>query len=127
MIVEINVPQLRYLAGSISRDEYLRAANIAFPSLLWLRDHTATPDRILGLENCADVYAPEYPRYQSYCAFRPWTATEVEAQLRARSYDWLLAPGGDREADMAAVSATGRAGSEVYRDANFAIYRLAPK
>ncbi len=126
MIVEINVPQLRYLAGRASRDEYLRTANIAFPPLLWLRDHTAPPERILGLENCADVYAPEYPRYQSYCAFRPWTAAEVEVQLRGRSYDWLVAPVGDREADLAAARAAERPASEEYRDANFVIYRLSP-
>jgi len=124
MIVEINLPQLRYVAGRIGRDEYLRVANIAMPSLLWLRDHTAAPGRILGLENCADVYAPEYPRYQSYCAFRPWTAAEVAAQLRAGSYDWLLGPAGDQEADLAAVRATGLRAAEVYRDMNFTIYRL---
>lgn len=127
IIVETNVPQLRYVAGRISRDEYLRQANIAMPSLLWLRDHTATPDHILGLENCADVYAPEYPWYQSYCAFRPWTAAEVEAQLHTGTFEWLVAPVRDREADLTAARTSGREASEVYRDANFAIYRLKPR
>ena len=84
MIVEINAPQLRYVAGAISRDEYLSQALITYPSLAWLRDHTTPAERILGLENCSDVYAPPFPRYQSNCAFGPWTAAEVENQLRAK-------------------------------------------
>ena len=84
MIVEINAPQLRYLAGTIGRDEYLSQALITYPSLAWLRDHTTPAERILGLENCSDVYAPPFPRYRSNCAFRPWTAAEVENQLRGK-------------------------------------------
>ncbi len=124
MIVEINAPQLRYVAGAIGRDEYLDQALNTYPSLAWLRDHTTPADRILGLENCSDVYAPPYPRYQSNCAFRPWTAAEVESQLRTASFDWLLAPPGDRAADLAAARATGRAAQEMYSDPNFVIYRL---
>ena len=71
MIVEINAPQLRYVAGAISRDEYLSQALNTYPSLAWLRDHTTPAERILGLENCSDVYAPPFPRYRSVCAFRP--------------------------------------------------------
>ena len=81
MIVEINAPQLRYVAGAIGRDEYLSQALNTYPSLAWLRDHTTPAERILGLENCSDVYAPPFPRYRSNCAFRPWTAAEVENQL----------------------------------------------
>jgi len=124
MIVEINAPQLRYLAGAISREEYLKQATITYASLAWLQDHTTPAQRILALENCSDVYAPEFPRYQSYCAFRPWTAAEVESELRTASFDWLLAPGGDQQADVTAVRATGRAAMEEYRDPNFVIYRL---
>ncbi len=124
MIVEINAPQLRYVAGAIGRDDYLDQALITYPSLAWLRDHTSPAEHILGLENCSDVYAPPYPRYQSNCAFRPWTAAEVESQLRTAPFDWLLAPPGDQEADLAAARATGRVAQKTYSDPNFVIYRL---
>jgi 4-amino-4-deoxy-L-arabinose transferase-like glycosyltransferase len=124
MIIEINAPQLRYLAGKIGRDEYLSQADITHRSLTWLRDHTTPTERILGLENCADVYAPPFPRYRSNCAFRPWTAGEVERQLREMRFDWLVAPAGDHQADLAAIRATGRTAAEVYRDPSFVIYRL---
>jgi len=120
MIVEINAPQLRYVTGISNRDEYLSQALITYPSLVWLRDHTTPADRILGLENCSDVYAPPYPRYQSNCVFRPWTAAEVGNQLRGKSFDWLVAPSGDQ----AAVLASGHSAREMYRDPNFEIYRL---
>jgi hypothetical protein len=124
MIIEINAPQIRYVAGRIGRDEYLGQATITYPSLAWLRDHTTSTEAILGLENCSDVYAPPFPRYRSTCAFRPWTAPEVENQLRAARFDWLLAPPGDQEADLSAVRASGRSALEMYRDPNFLIYRL---
>ncbi len=124
MIVEINAPQLRYVAGAIGRDEYLSQALITYRSLAWLRDHTTPAERILGLENCSDVYAPPFPRYQSNCAFGPWSAAEVENQLRGKSFDWLVAPPGDAQADAAAARATGQTAMEVFRDANFVIYRL---
>jgi len=117
MIIEINLPQVRYLAGAISRDEYLTQATNTYASLAWLRDHTAPSERILGLENCSDVYAPDFPRYRSVCAFRPWTTPEIESQLSTASFDWLLAPAGNQPA---------RPAVEMYRDPNFVIYRLTP-
>ena len=128
MIIEINAPQIRYVAGAISRDDYLKQAAITYPSLAWLRDHTTRGERIVGLENCSDVYAPPFPGYQSNCAFRPWTASEVESELRTESQvqpiDWMLAPLGDQEADLAGARASGRIAVEVFRDPNYAIYRL---
>jgi len=126
MIVEINLPQIRYLTGTISRDEYLTQATNTYASLAWLRDHATSSERILSLENCSDVYAPEFPRYRSVCAFRPWTAQEVEVHFRSVDFQWLLAPPGDQPADFAAVHATGRSAMELYRDSDFVIYRLAP-
>jgi hypothetical protein len=116
MIVEINVPQVRYVAGVIGRDEYLSQALITYPSLVWLRDHTTPAERILGLENCSDVYAPPFPRYRSICAFRPWTAAEIENQLSQMRFDFLVMPANDR--------APGQAAAELYRDPNFVIFRL---
>ena len=116
MIIEINAPQLRYLAGTIGRDEYLSKALITYPSLVWLRDHTTPAERILGLENCSDVYAPPFPMYRSDCIFRPWTAAEIENQLSQMHFDFLVMPAGDR--------APGQMAVEVFRDANFAIFRL---
>ena len=115
MIVEINAPQLRYVAGAIGRDEYLSQALITYPSLVWLRDHTAPADRILSFENCSDVYAPPFPRYRSNCVFRTWTAAEIENQLSQMHFDFLVMPASDR--------APGQA-DEVFRDPNFVIFRL---
>ena len=116
MIVEINAPQLRYVAGAIGRDEYLSQALITYPSLAWLRDHTSPTEHILGLENCSDVYAPPFPSYQSSCAFRPWTATEIEDRLNQMHFDYVVMPASDRTPGHSAV--------EVFRDANFVVYRL---
>jgi len=116
MIVEINAPQLRYVAGAISRDEYLSQALSTYPSLAWLRDHTTPPERILGLENCSDVYAPPFPSYRSNCAFRPWTSAEIENQLSQMHFDYLVTPASDRAPIPSAV--------EVFRDPNFVVYRL---
>jgi len=121
MIVEINAPQLRYVAGTIgagaiSKDEYLSQALITYPSLIWLRDHTSPAEQILSLENCSDVYAPPFPRYRSICAFRPWTAAEIENQLSRMHFDFLVMPASDRAPAQTAV--------QVFRDPNFVIYRL---
>ena len=115
-IIEINAPQLLYVAGAIGRDEYLSRALNTYPSLAWLRDHTTPAERTLGLENCSDVYAPPFPRYRSICAFRPWTTVDVENQLSQMHFDFLLLPAGDR--------APGQMAVEVFRDANFVICRL---
>jgi len=116
MIVEINAPQLRYVAGRIGRDAYLSQALTTYSSLAWLRDHTAPAERILGLENCSDLYAPPFPQYRSNCAFRPWTAAEVENQLSQMHFDFLVAPASERPPTRTAV--------EVFRDTDFVVYRL---
>jgi hypothetical protein len=115
MIVEINAPQLRYVAGTISRDEYISQALITYPSLVWLRDHTTPEESILGLENCSDVYAPAFPTYRSNCFFRPWTAAEIENQLSQMHFDFLVMPASGHATDQAV---------EVFRDANFVVFRL---
>ena len=120
LIIEINLPRIRYLAGAIGREDYLTKSAITYAPLAWLRDHTAPADRILGLENCSDVYAPAFPRYRSECNFRAWTAAEAEMHLRTMPFDWLLAPAGDEPA----VRSTGRPMLEMYRDPFFVIYRL---
>jgi hypothetical protein len=117
MIVEINAPQLRYLAGAIGRDDYLGQTLITYPSLVWLRDHTTASERILGLENCSDVYAPPFPRYTSICAYQRWTEPEIESQLQTQSFDWLLVPAGTYAAGQEMYR-------ETYRDPSFVIYRL---
>jgi hypothetical protein len=116
MIIEINAPQLRYVAGAIGRDDYLNQALNTHPSLAWLRDHTKPSEYILGLENCSDVYAPPFPRYRSICSFRPWTAAEVENQLSQMHFGFVVLP--------ASAPAPGKTAVEVFRDANFVIYRL---
>lgn len=116
MIVEINAPQLRYVAGAIGRDDYLSQALNTYPSLTWLRDHTTPAEHILGLENCSDVYAPPFPSYRSDCAFRPWTTAEIENQLSQMHFDFLVVP--------ASARAPGPMAVEVFRDPNFVIYRL---
>jgi hypothetical protein len=115
LIVEINAPQLRYVAGTIRRDEYLSQALNTYPSLTWLRDHTTPSQSILGLENCSDVYAPPFPVYRSSCSFRPWTAAEIENQLSQMHFDLLVMPASDPVPARTV---------EVFRDANFVIYRL---
>ena len=91
MIIEINAPQLRYAAGRISREDYLNQVLNTYSSLAWLRDHTTPDERILGLDNCSDIYAPPFPQYRSNCAFGALTEPEVARQLAAGSFDWLLA------------------------------------
>lgn len=116
MIVEINGPQLRYVAGAVDRDGYLSRALITYPSLVWLHDHTTAADRTLGLENCSDVYAPPFPAYRSICVFRPWTAAGIENQLSQMHFEYLVMSASD--------PAPARSPVEVFRDPNFVIYRL---
>jgi hypothetical protein len=116
LIVEINAPQLRYVAGSIDRDSYLSQALTSYRSLLWLRDHTTRAERILGLENCSDVYAPPFPQYRSICAFQPWSAADIDGRLSQAHFDFLVIPASHRAPVPGAV--------EVFRDSNFAVYRL---
>ena len=116
MIVEINAPQLRYVAGAIGRDEYLNQALITYPSLAWLRDHTMPPNAFWVWR-----IAPTSTRRRSR-ATNPTAPSAPGPRPRSRAncarhrFDWLVAPPGDREADLAAARATGRVAQEMYRD-----------
>ena len=109
MIVEINAPQLRYVTGAISRDEYLSQTLNTYQSLAWLRDHTTPSERILGLENCSDVYAPPFPTYRSNCSFRSWTEAEIENQLSQMHFDFLVLPASNHAPGQSAGCAGRRA------------------
>jgi hypothetical protein len=123
MQVEINGPQLRYLAGAIGREQYLSAAVIPYPAIAFVNRNTGPDDRILGIENCLDAYAPPAPRYLSECMV-PWTAETIGRQLRRDRFTWIVAPV-DRIAEtVEALRGAGRTGEERYRDQAFVVFRL---
>jgi hypothetical protein len=125
MILEINYPQLRLLAGRLDRAGYLRAALVPYRSLEYLAAHTSPRDRILGLDNQADCYAPEFPRYRSMDRFRPWPESLIEERLRTGSYTWLVVPVQSEAAAIAAAGRYRRVPIREYADEMFVVFRLA--
>jgi hypothetical protein len=123
MPIEINAPQLQYLAGRIGRNEYLRAAALPYPALEFVNAATGAGDRILALENCMDAYAPPAPRYLSQCG-GSWDAAAILQQLRRDRFTWLVAPVDRIDQARAALREYGLEGDEKYRDRAFTVLRL---
>jgi hypothetical protein len=124
MLVEINAPQLRRLAGTIGREEYLAVAATPYRSLEFLVRQTGPDDRILGVGNCMAAYAPPAPRFRSVCIDSAWTAAGIAGQLRAGRYTWLVAPAAMRAETVEALRMVGQPGEARYEDSSFVVYRL---
>ncbi len=95
LILEVNLPQLRYFAGSIDKPSYLREVLLGYESLERLGDFVGPNDRVFGLDNCARAYAP-YPGQYTCVGVPSWMAQrapEVVANaMRGERFDFVALP-----------------------------------
>lgn len=84
-ILEANGPQLRYFAGGLDRDGYLRELLVAYPALDWVEDNVGPNERVVALNACSNLYGPEMERF--WC--ESWESEqEARAFLLRAEEDW---------------------------------------
>lgn len=129
LILEINVPQIRYLAGQIDRREYLRQALRTFPSLEALEGVAGPRDTVFGVQNCSRAYAPCPGRF--LCDYyHPENAAD-RARLRQALQDsdcrYLILPTpNSRPEILEELTGTNRR-VPVYLGEHYAVFRLEPE
>ena len=94
---EINLPQLKYLAGLISKREFLVEANKDFPSVDRLSQVAQPGERTFSVDNLAVPYAsdPALFTYSQSVVGSRWTEREratILDQLAERDYRYLILP-----------------------------------
>ena len=94
---EINMPQLKYLAGLISKREFLVEANKDFPSVDRLSQVAQPGERTFSVDNLAVPYAsdPALFTYSQSVVGSRWTEREratILDQLAERDYRYLILP-----------------------------------
>lgn len=95
MLLEVNAPQLRYLAGRISKVEFQREAVRFFPPLEYLSTVVGPDDLIFSLDNQARGYAP-WPANYDYMTprtrKRTYTMDEIVERMKRKPYRYFIVP-----------------------------------
>ncbi len=126
MLLEVNAPQLRLFAGQLDTRGYLRQAVAGFPSLEYLQAHATPHDRILSVNNCARLYAPNVTRLDCVESINSAAAQgEVLERLKETDYAFVILPSDWPETFFDALVGPARV-ERCYGDGHYAVYELCP-
>ena len=128
MIIELNVPQIRLLAGRIDQHQYLREALQTYGSLTSLAGFTKPGDRVLGIENCSAFYAPENVEFNCVLVNDATSKPDPELanRLRQDHYQFVVSKNGVKEAAILELLGSAAGTTRVWTDPNFSVYRIDP-
>lgn len=123
LIVEINLPQLRYLSGSLDRDGYWESSNRFYASVRELNRIMDQDQVAIGVNNCARAYALRPTMLQCLELGRMTGAerSQTEELLRRAKWHYLLASHIGMENSLAPIAAELEL-RQVYSDEIFGIY-----
>jgi len=89
-ILEVNIPELRYFAGRIGKQEYLREALTTYGSLEFLRTVVRSGDATLAVNNCSLAYTPDESAFD--CVFVPPANWQPASAILDKKYRFLILP-----------------------------------
>ena len=129
LIVEVNLPQLRYLAGALDKSGYLKQALVGYASLEFLDGIVRPGERVLSLDNCARAYAPDPSNY--ICLGVPPRRADqapglLAGRLQRERFDYLLLPSTATEGTVVAQLGKQWPLEKIYTDDASSIYRVGP-
>ena len=125
MIIEVNAAQLRLFAGKIDENQYLREVLVPYPSLEYLRDHSAAGDRTLSINNCVRTYAADIDSFR--CIFVQDDGLgpgQVAKAFRESEYELLILPEDKLGEALRKIIAAGHPLNRIYRDSHYSVYRF---
>lgn len=123
LIIEINPPQLRYLAGSLDRDAYWEASNRFYPSVRELNRIMDRDQVAIGVSNCARAYAlsPTMLQCLELGRMTDRERSQTDELLRGDTWHYLLAPHFAMERGLAPIAAELNL-RQMYSDDIYGIY-----
>ena len=121
MMMEVNAPQLRYLAGLTDRETYLRTAVAGYPAMQKLAELWTPEALALSASNIAVAYAPD-PTRMHYTSQAETYMRRAEEYLAEYEYDFLVYPRG-QAADFATHLVPAGRFAPVYDDGQFTVAR----
>ncbi len=124
VLLEMNVHQFRYLAGKVSRTEYLREAFAPYPVLEALNSLARPGERTFSVRNCARAYV--WNRNEFYCTnLERWESDgDIARSVRKTNSRFLILPNGARYNKILHLVTDSRKIRRVYRDGTYSLYRL---
>jgi hypothetical protein len=116
MIMEINAPQIRFLARRINGREYVRGVLPSVASLDFLAGAARPGDLVLSIGNCALTYAGVPWNYE--CLSPRLPPAQIRRRLSERPFRFLILPSHFTPPVVLRKAE--------YSDAAFSVYRLDP-
>jgi hypothetical protein len=125
LMLEVNAPQLAYLAGRLDRDAYLREAMSDYPAIAFLNVRAQPQQRTFSVNNCASAYAKDPAlfrclRYERQ--LRPKIVESIRVSILDADPDYLLLPADVRGDLILEALDPGAFGEAIYSDEFFRVY-----
>lgn len=127
---EINLPQLKYLAGLISKRQFLVEANKDFPSVDKLNQVAEPGERTFSVDNLAVLYAPDpglftYAHSMIGTQWADRVQPRILKRLAERDYRYLILPARAAESFQPALSELYEM-ELLHEDERYLLFRIQP-
>lgn len=128
LMLEVNAPQLAYLAGRLDRDAYLREAMADYGAIEFLNERRQPDDRVVAVNNCSAAYAADPARFRCMrydYLFLPPIVEMISTAVTAARPDYLVLPADERGELVLDALGEGAFGPPLYEDATFRVHARA--
>lgn len=130
LMLEVNAPQLAYLAGRLDAEGYLREAMADYGSIAFLNSIQQPGETTVSINNCSSAYAADPARFRCLRyegAFRPEVVEAIGRAVDSAAPHYLVVPA-DLRGDLALDALDEAAlGAPLYEDAAFRVFGMNPR
>lgn len=124
LMLEVNAPQLAYLAGKLDKEAYLREAMADYGAVAFLNGRQQAGERVFSINNCSSAYATDPARFRCLRydhAFEPRVVEAIRGAVTASQPAYIVLPA-DERGDLV-LQALGRDfGDPIYADDAFRVH-----
>lgn len=127
LMLEVNAPQLAYLAGRLDRQGYLREAMADYGSIEFLNQIQKSGERTVSINNCSSAYATDPARFRCLRYernFEPKVVAAIRRAVESEAPHYLVAPADVRGDLVVEALSEVVGGPPIYEDAAYRVFAL---
>jgi hypothetical protein len=124
-IIEVNVPEIAFLAGRLNRSSFLHSALRTYGSLEFLKSVAKPGEPIFGIDNCSRAYAPNPLQFSCVLCPGDCELGELRAKMDQQPPRYLIV-GEERRPEGITGILEADSWMKIYHDEYFSVYERRP-
>lgn len=124
LMLEVNLPQIKWFVGRLDQDGYLRAAMSDYPAIAFLSERQGPNENVVAVNNCSSVYAVDPARYRCvryHLRMAPEVLGAIAEVVRWSDPEYLVLPREPLRDTVLDALPPGQWGPAVFEDQAFQV------